>query len=184
MTSPGEKEMSNSASLLHSQANSGDRVSEDCGRLAFLLDGAVARQCARYAADVDLVEAARVHAEYCGSAGGEVSDGVDDAEPGSDLDSEVDDLDRGEHVLGGSHDIGRQDAGALELRADHEHDLHLDQRSDETGAADRGGFGQEHVVGHGAEVGLAGSGHLLHRLGGEPDLVALDACAFPRGAGR
>ena len=70
-----------------------------------------------------------------------------------------------------------RDAGAHQPLAEHEHDLGLDLGRDEPADRDRVAVAVDGGGEHGAVVGGVDADHLLHRLAGQPHLVADDAVA-------
>ena len=102
--------------------------------------------------------------------GAVVGDGVEDL--ALVLEAGVDDLERRHHVFGRAQHVGQPDAGPLEPLAEHEGELDLDAGQAEILVRHLGAVGDHHVVEQVAVIRLVDLGGALHRLRGEPDLVA------------
>ena len=107
-----------------------------------------------------------------GDAGGGavVGNGIDDL--ARVLQAGIDDLDRRHDVFGGAQHVGEADAGALQPLAQDESELDLDPRRAVVGVRHLGAVGDHLIVEDVAVVRLVDHRRALHRLGGEPDLVA------------
>ena len=88
------------------------------------------------------------------------------------LQARVDDLDRRHDVFGRAQHVGQADARALERLAHDEGELDLDPRPAIVRVRNLGAVGDHHVVEQVPVVGLVDLRGALHRLGGQPDLVA------------
>ncbi len=88
------------------------------------------------------------------------------------LQARVDDLDRRHDVFGGAQHVGQADAGTAQLLAENERQLDLDPRPAIILVRHLGAVGNHHGVEQMAVVRLVDLRGALHRLRGQPDLVA------------
>jgi hypothetical protein len=83
-----------------------------------------------------------------------------------------DDLDRRHDIFGRAQHVGQPDTRALQRLAEHEGELDLDARRAVVLVRHLGAVGDDHRLEQVAVVRLVDLRGGLHRLGGEPDLVA------------
>ncbi len=126
--------------------------------------------------DVELARVALGLAEHVDAAGGVVGDGVLDL----DLpvgDARIDDLEAGHHVVGGADHVHGGDAGADQIRLEHEGQFGLGLGLDQGGQIDGVAVLIHHAGSQLAEVRLEHAEEVLDRLAGDADLLADDGFA-------
>ena len=88
------------------------------------------------------------------------------------LQARIDDLDRGNDVFGRAQNLGEADARSLQRLAHDEGELDLDPRPAIVLVRNLGAIRDHHVVEEVPVIRLVDLRGALHRLGGQPDLVA------------
>ena len=146
------------------------RMAEHAGGDAGLLDLGVAVHDAADPAQIDVHRPHRPAAHDDAGGGAVVGHRVENL--ARVLHAGVDDLERRHHVVGRRQHVGQADARAHQLLAEHEGELDLDARPAIVGVLHLGAVRDDVVVVQIAEVRLVDVGGALHRLRGQPHLVA------------
>jgi hypothetical protein len=98
-------------------------------------------------------------------------------------DARIDDLETGQHVVGGADHVHGGDARALQILLEHKGQLGLGLGLDEPAEVDGVAFGVNHARQQDAEIGLIHAQEILHRLAGGADLLADHFLAGSHAAG-
>src|SRR5699024_7392138 len=114
--------------LVRQPHDAAGRMVEHGGGDSGVLDRLVAVEQRIHPAQVDGVDGDRATAEDHRAQGRVVRDGVDDRAPVH-LDARGQDLERGNHVLGGPQDVEEADIGSAQLLTQDEGELDLDAHS-------------------------------------------------------